>query len=83
MIAEEVWQEHIDADKRQDEKIRSLHMAVFGCQSRPETVKQAIVPTMARINVWLDVIKVGGQVIVSGSVILGALATVAKMTGML
>lgn len=83
MISDEVWREHIEADRKQDTAIRSLHLAVFGDEEKPETVKQAIAPTMARINAWLDAIKFLGQMALGACVALGALAGAAKAMGLL
>ena len=83
MISDEIWQEHITNDKEQDHKIHSLHLAVFGCPEKPETVRMAIVPTMMRLNTWLDVIKVMCQTAVGLAVFVGAVVGVAKAAGVL
>jgi len=75
-IDDDTWREHIEADKVQDIKIHALHVAVFGCQERPETVKAAIVPTMARINTWLDVLATMGRVTLGVLVGGGALVSI-------
>ena len=83
MIPDEVWHEHMAADKRQDANIRDLKIAVFGCPDKPETVRHAIVPTMARLNAWLDGIATLGRIL-TGIIVGGAgLATMMKAIGLL
>lgn len=56
-VDERAWQEHIDQDKQQSKDICSLKLAMFGDPRSPESVKAAVVPTMTRINAWLDALR--------------------------
>lgn len=83
MIPDEVWHEHMAADKRQDANIRDLKIAVFGCPDKPETVRQAIVPTMARLNAWLDGIATLGRILTGIIICASGLAAIMKTSGLL
>jgi len=62
-IDEKVWQHHIDEDIQQSKDICMLKTAMFGKVDKPDTVKNAVVPTMARLNTFLDAVRwIGGAV---------------------
>ena len=51
------WQAHIDNDLEQSKDIAVIKMAMFGDMNKPETLRNALHPTMMRINAFIDVWK--------------------------
>ena len=78
-----VWQEHIDQDIQQSKDIAQIKMALFGCQAKPETMKHALMPTMQRINNYLDVMRwIGGitaGLVLASPIWIPQLRTIIKM----
>ncbi len=61
------WHAHAEEDKRQSADIREIMLLLKGDPLRPETVKCALMPTMMRLNAWLDMWKwIGGVMIGAG-----------------
>jgi len=90
MISDEIWQEHIEADRRQDALIGELSrqghrltLAMFGDEEKPDTVRVAMYPTIMRLNTWLDLSALFARVLIGVLVGLGALITILKTSGLI
>jgi hypothetical protein len=62
-LTKEEWATHVKTEeanqavtKDHGERIKHVEMAMFGDDLFPETVKNAILPTMTRLNIWLDMV---------------------------
>lgn len=53
-ISRQDWLDHIAEDDRRGADVNELKMAMFGNPEVPDTVKQAVMPTMTRLNTYLD-----------------------------
>lgn len=53
-ITREDWDQHVADDDERGRDINELKLAMFGDLNNPETVKQAVMPTMTRLNTYLD-----------------------------
>ena len=82
-ITREDWDQHIVEDDQRGAAINELKLAMFGDPESPDTVKVAVMPTMTRLNTYLDGIvmlfKFGGGAIM----VLGAGIAIAKNVGWL
>lgn len=54
VITREDWDQHVADDDERGRDINELKMAMFGDPLAPDTVKQAVMPTMTRLNTYLD-----------------------------
>jgi hypothetical protein len=82
-ISREDWEDHLKEDDARGRDINDLKLAMFGDPENPETVKQAVQPTMVRFNTLMDgavmlVKAIGGLILVSASA-----AALAKTMGWL
>lgn len=80
-ITREDWDNHVLEDDRRGQDINELKQAMFGNPDIPETVKQAVMPTMTRLNTYMDgivmLVKFGGGAIM----VMGAAVAIAKNVG--
>lgn len=53
-ISREEWKEHIDEDDQRGRDVNELKLAMFGDPIYPDTVRMAVMPTMTRLNTYLD-----------------------------
>jgi hypothetical protein len=53
-ITREDWDQHVSDDDQRGREINDLKMAMFGDPGAPDTVKQAVMPTMTRLNTYMD-----------------------------
>lgn len=53
-ITREDWDQHVIEDDRRGQDINELKLAMFGDPNHPDTVKVAVMPTMTRLNTYLD-----------------------------
>lgn len=53
-ITKEDWDQHVADDDERGRDINDLKLAMFGDPMHPDTVKQAVMPTMTRLNTYLD-----------------------------
>lgn len=82
-VSREDWDQHVLEDEARGRDINDLTLAMFGDPNNPETVKQAVMPTMTRLNTYLDgllmLIKFGGGAVM----VVGAVIAIAKNVGWL
>lgn len=53
-ISRQDWDDHIREDDLRGRDVNDLKLAMFGDPSHPDTVKVAVMPTMTRLNTYLD-----------------------------
>lgn len=87
-LTKEQWDAHETAARARDaviqdhgERMKHVEMAMFGDDLFPDTVKNAILPTMTRLNIWLDMVGSIWRVGLSAVGGLAALAVGAKALG--
>jgi hypothetical protein len=73
--------EHAATLKDHGERVKHVEMAMFGDEMFPETVRNAILPTMTRLNTWLDMMGSVWRVFVGAVASAAAIAVVVKTMG--
>lgn len=82
-ISREDWEEHVAEDDARGRDVHDLKLAMFGDPEKPETVREAVMPTMTRLNTYMDVALAIGRGAVALLVGLGALLGILKTMGWL
>lgn len=82
-VSREDWDQHVEEDDLRGQDIVDLKMAMFGDPSNPDSVKQAVMPTMTRLNTYLDGLAMLGKGIVALVVGTGAFLGILKTVGWL
>lgn len=82
-VSREDWDQHVLEDDRRGQDINDLKLAMFGNPEMPETVKQAVMPTMTRLNTYMDVALMMGKGTVALLVGTGAFLGILKTVGWL
>lgn len=80
-VSREDWDQHVAEDEDRGREINDLKMAMFGNPENPETVKQAVMPTMTRLNTYMDFVLMLGKGIVATLVGTGAFLGILKTMG--
>ena len=87
-LTKEEWTAHTLAEaahqtviKDHAKRIQHVEMAMFGDDLFPETVKNAIMPTMVRLNTVLDTLGTLGRILAAVITTLTALIVAAKALG--
>ena len=80
-LAQEVEQERVL--REHSAQLRHVELAMFGDAEIPDTVKNALLPTMVRLNHWLDMVGSVWRVSLSSVGGLAAVAVIAKTLGWL
>lgn len=82
-ITREDWDQHVIEDDRRGRDINELKMAMFGNPDVPDTVKQAVMPTMTRLNTYLDGLAMLVKFSAGAVMVIGAGVAIAKNVGWL
>lgn len=82
-ISREDWEQHVAEDDARGRDVIDLKMAMFGDPSHPDSVKQAVMPTMTRLNTYMDVALSVCKGVIALLVGLGALLGIFKTMGWL
>lgn len=53
-VTREDWDQHVAEDEERGRDINDLKLAMFGNPENPESVRQSVVPTMTRLNTYMD-----------------------------
>lgn len=80
-VSREDWDQHVVEDDARGKDINDLKLAMFGDPEKPETVKQAVYPTMTRFNTLMDGAVTLVKGIVASILFVIALAGFAKTMG--
>lgn len=80
-LAQEVEQERVL--REHSAQLRHVELAMFGDAEIPETVKNALLPTMVRLNHWLDMVGSVWRVGLSSVGGLAALVVIGKAFGVI
>lgn len=80
-VSREDWDQHVVEDDARGQAINELKLAMFGDPEKPETVKQAVYPTMTRFNTLMDAAVSLVKVVVASILFVVALAGFAKTMG--
>lgn len=63
-ITRQDWDQHVVEDEQRGRDVNDLKLAMFGDPLHPDTVKVAVMPTMTRLNTYLDAIpKIGALIL--------------------
>lgn len=81
VISREDWEQHVAEDEQRGRDVNDLKMAMFGDPATPETVKQAVMPTMTRLNTYMDFALMLGKGVIATLVGTGALLGILKTMG--
>ena len=80
-VSREDWEQHVVEDDARGRDINELKLAMFGDPENPDTVKQAVMPTMTRLNTHLDFIAMLAKGFVAVLVGTGAFLGILKTMG--
>ena len=87
-LTKEEWLRHANEERdnkstlaAHGERITKIELALFGDDKIPETVKNAILPTMVRLNTWLDMMGTAWRVSLGAVGGFAGLAVIAKTMG--
>lgn len=80
-VSREDWDQHVAEDDARGRDVTDLKMAMFGDPATPDTVKQAVMPTMTRLNTYMDAALLLGKGVVALLVGTGAFLGILKTMG--